>query len=213
MDWTWYLFGFRGRINRAKYWLAGLILGCWMAFLLFVVVVPVGYFLGSPARYSLGLDNMLVILDPASLRAMPRADIAILVINLVVMPVVLWVWLATSIKRLHDRDKSGWWLVLFVLAPILYGRLADRLPDSHWLQPLAVICLGMALWGWLELCVLRGTKWTNRYGPDPLGKEQMRVRAERSRRRKGAGWDPESEIEQVPRAASPPPVWRVKREA
>ena len=26
MDWTWYLFGFKGRINRAKYWLAGLVI-------------------------------------------------------------------------------------------------------------------------------------------------------------------------------------------
>ena len=26
MNWTWYLFGFKGRINRAKYWLAGLVI-------------------------------------------------------------------------------------------------------------------------------------------------------------------------------------------
>ncbi len=26
MDWTWYLFGFKGRINRAKYWLAGFVM-------------------------------------------------------------------------------------------------------------------------------------------------------------------------------------------
>ena len=34
MDWTWYLFRFEGRINRAKYWLAGLIILCWMLFVL-----------------------------------------------------------------------------------------------------------------------------------------------------------------------------------
>jgi Predicted membrane protein len=34
MDWTWYLFRFEGRINRAKYWLAGLIILCWMIFAL-----------------------------------------------------------------------------------------------------------------------------------------------------------------------------------
>jgi len=33
MDWTWYLFRFKGRINRAKYWLAALIIVCWMIFL------------------------------------------------------------------------------------------------------------------------------------------------------------------------------------
>ena len=26
MDWTWYLFSFDGRINRAKFWLAGLVM-------------------------------------------------------------------------------------------------------------------------------------------------------------------------------------------
>src|SRR5262245_17029579 len=33
MDWVWYLFSFDGRINRAKYWLATLIVFCWMIFL------------------------------------------------------------------------------------------------------------------------------------------------------------------------------------
>ncbi len=26
MDWTWYLFDLKGRINRAKYWLAGFVM-------------------------------------------------------------------------------------------------------------------------------------------------------------------------------------------
>jgi uncharacterized membrane protein YhaH (DUF805 family) len=30
MNWTWYLFGFRDRINRAKNWLAALIMLCVM---------------------------------------------------------------------------------------------------------------------------------------------------------------------------------------
>ena len=32
MDWTWYLFSFNGRINRAKMWLAVLVILCWMIF-------------------------------------------------------------------------------------------------------------------------------------------------------------------------------------
>ena len=40
MDWTWYLFGFKGRINRAKYWLAGLIIGCWMLLLATLTTYP-----------------------------------------------------------------------------------------------------------------------------------------------------------------------------
>ena len=33
MDYVWYLFRFDGRINRARCWLALLIMICWMLFL------------------------------------------------------------------------------------------------------------------------------------------------------------------------------------
>src|SRR5258708_10250927 len=37
LDWTCYLFRFEGRITRAKYWLAGLIILCWMIFALMLL--------------------------------------------------------------------------------------------------------------------------------------------------------------------------------
>ena len=39
MDLTWYLFSFEGRINRAKLWLALLVILCWMFFLGVLVVI------------------------------------------------------------------------------------------------------------------------------------------------------------------------------
>jgi uncharacterized membrane protein YhaH (DUF805 family) len=209
MDWTWYLFGFNGRINRAKFWLAGLIIICWMIFLMFLLFLPIGYFFGSATKFSLGIDNLLVVFDTAALRKMSRADIAVLIVNFLVMPLDLWVSLATSVKRLHDRDRSGWWLVPFFVIPCLYGRLEEYLPDSYWVLPLALIAFVLCVWGFIELLFLRGTKWTNRFGPDPLGKEQMRARTERDRLRATTPWDQESEIEMVPKAG-PPPVWHVK---
>jgi hypothetical protein len=56
----------------------------------------------------------------------------------------MWVYFAMSIKRLHDRDKSGWWMVPFFAAPGLYNQFADRLPDSHADLPLAVA----RTWSW-----------------------------------------------------------------
>jgi uncharacterized membrane protein YhaH (DUF805 family) len=38
VDWTWFLFSFKGRINRAKCWLAGLVIFCWMIFVAFIYV-------------------------------------------------------------------------------------------------------------------------------------------------------------------------------
>lgn len=51
--------------------------------------------------------------------------------------------LAVTVRRLHDRDKTGWWWFL-------------------WLIPLV---------GWIILIVwlaTEGTRGANRYGPDPL---------------------------------------------
>ena len=57
---------------------------------------------------------------------------------------LLWPVLALSIKRWHDRDQSGWW-VLVVLVPVVGGL---------W----ALWCNGF----------LRGTLGANRFGGDPL---------------------------------------------
>lgn len=55
----------------------------------------------------------------------------------------LWAQAALSVKRAHDRGRSGWFvLVLFI--------------------PLVQI------WPLIELWFLRGTTGDNQYGPDPL---------------------------------------------
>lgn len=60
--------------------------------------------------------------------------------------VLLWPSLAISIKRFHDRDKSGWW-ILIALIPII---------GFFWIL--------------IELGMLEGTAGPNQFGPDPLGR-------------------------------------------
>ena len=72
-------------------------------------------------------------------RVSPRS--ADLVVNLL----LLWPALAVSVKRWHDRDKSGWWVLL------------NLLPVIGW------------LWALIDNGLLRGTPGPNRYGDDPLG--------------------------------------------
>ncbi len=55
----------------------------------------------------------------------------------------LWAQIALSVKRAHDRDKSGKF-VLVLLVPLVQ------------------------IWPFIELWFLRGTKGDNEYGPDPL---------------------------------------------
>lgn len=54
--------------------------------------------------------------------------------------------IALSVRRLHDHDKSGWWL-LIALIPILGGLYL------------------------LFLYVTKGTEGPNRFGADPLGSD------------------------------------------
>ena len=57
MDWTWYLFSFNGRINRAKLWLALLVILCWMIFL-GLLVVAIGSLFGAAKSFSFDVSDI-----------------------------------------------------------------------------------------------------------------------------------------------------------
>jgi uncharacterized membrane protein YhaH (DUF805 family) len=210
MDWVWYLFSFKGRINRAKYWLAGLVIVCWMIFFGIVHFGLIRLLGGSP-DINFDLDEIFRLVDPATWRPLTRADIPALIVHGIGTPLFLWVFLATSVKRLHDRDKSGWWMVPFFALPGLYKQFADRLPNSYFLLPVAIAVFVLLVWGGVELYFLKGTRSSNLFGPNPLGKQQARPRSTESRLRATTAYDQTSEIELIPLVGSPPPSMHVKR--
>jgi uncharacterized membrane protein YhaH (DUF805 family) len=220
VDWTWYLFGFKGRINRAKYWLAGFVmldlvvalagliyLAMMINFVRQAMDIPHGT---GELSLTVGLDDVISLLDPATWRAVSLAKVPMLLIRTAATVFFVWIFLATTIKRLHDRDKSGWWMVPFFAVPGLYDHFAALVPGYWFAVIMGAGMLVLMIWGFVELCFLKGTKWTNRFGPNPLGKEQMRARSAEDRRRATTAGGQDSEIEMVPHTASPPPVWRVK---
>jgi uncharacterized membrane protein YhaH (DUF805 family) len=78
-----------------------------------------------------------------------------------------------GIKRLHDRNKPGWWLVIFYVVPsILSGIGAYMTFDAGEQTPVAMllslVSLAISLWAFVELGCLRGTVGPNQYGPDPI---------------------------------------------
>jgi uncharacterized membrane protein YhaH (DUF805 family) len=73
------------------------------------------------------------------------AMMALLPIYGVVWLIFLWPGLALGVKRCHDRDKTGWFL-LIGLIPIIG-----------------------AIWLLVELGFLDGTQGPNKYGPSPKG--------------------------------------------
>ena len=109
----------------------------------------------------------------------------------------LWLLAATTIRRLHDRNKSGWWIVAFIIAPPLLRNIADRFDAlSAAAVILSLAAMTLTAWGFVELLLLRGTSGPNRFGPDPRAPAEARA-SEASRR------EQQNELEFVPYSAGP----------
>lgn len=149
MNWTAFLFSARGRLSRGKYWLTAVIyLAVWMVFL-------------AVAFVTLG-NNIENAFDFAGV------GIALWVTAGILTLLMTWSSIAVGIKRLHDREKSGWWMLVFLLGPTVLNGLGQ----STFGAANVILTLGAAvvsIWALVELGFLRGTPGTNLYGPDPLG--------------------------------------------
>jgi len=201
MDFLWYLFSFQGRINRAKFWLATLIIFCWMIFLAILTVAATVSLGGTaPMTINFDIDDIFGILDPASFRSLSSTNPAALFLHVIGTPLFVWVYLATAAKRLHDRDRSGWWMVLLFVIPGLYGQFEDRLGDSTAVSLLRLAAGCLTICGVITLYFLKGDTGSNRFGSDPL--EPIET---------GPRWVQASELQFVPHGAGPPPGAHVKR--
>jgi uncharacterized membrane protein YhaH (DUF805 family) len=115
------LFGFSGRIGRLQWWLAQLaILG----------VLLVGF---TIVVMSVGATRIDETTLPAS---------AFVIIGLTLV-LTTWINIASTVKRFHDRDKSGYWFFI-VFVPYVG-----------------------AIWQIVECGFLSGSYSINRYGPPP----------------------------------------------
>ena len=82
--------------------------------------------------------------------------------------------IAVAMRRLHDTDRTGWWLLLPVI-PYVIGLVIMLAAAAG--QNLGLIAIGgifslIGLVGAIVLLVfycLPGTPGPNRFGPDPLG--------------------------------------------
>ncbi|KQP09219.1 DUF805 domain-containing protein [Methylobacterium sp. Leaf93] len=79
------------------------------------------------------------------------------------------VLVAATIRRLHDRQRTGWWML-----PDIVVTLAGFAPTETFAEayPLPVIAATLAmtgfnLWFFVETICRRGTPGPNRYGPEP----------------------------------------------
>lgn len=143
MDYQTLLFSFSGRINRAKYWLGvGLLIAYWIVV---AIVLSILY-------YALGSIGYILAM----------------VLGLAAIVGGMWAGLGIGIKRLHDRDKSGWWLVLFWIVPGFLSGIGNVSGTETMGLLFNLTSFAVSLWGFVEIGCLRGTEGPNRFGPDPL---------------------------------------------
>jgi len=87
--------------------------------------------------------------------------------------VILIASIAVGVKRLHDRNKSGWYLLLFYLVPsmlVVIGVLIGAFMEDSTIiaTVLGLLALAIGVWAFVEMGCLRGTIGINQYGPDPV---------------------------------------------
>jgi len=128
MDWKYILTSFQGRINRQPYWLAAIAMGIVFGILFYVIMAAFGSITPSA--------------DPAVPASMSFSPIG-WVLMAILYIALIWVSLAVQVKRWHDRDKSGWWVI------------ASLIPIVN-------------IWAFIVTGFLRGTPGPNSYGEDPL---------------------------------------------
>ena len=94
-------------------------------------------------------------------------------LNGMLIIVILIASIAVGVKRLHDRNKSGWYLLLFYFAPctlaalsVLIGTFVDE--STVIATVLALLALTLVVWAFVEMGCLRGTIGINQYGSDPV---------------------------------------------
>ena len=91
---------------------------------------------------------------------------------------MIWINLATTAKRLQDRNRRGWWAIAVVVVnrlSFLYYGLFFGLSfgvDISIAQELLLVmgAVGLSVlqtWIVVELFFLTGTEGANRFGPDP----------------------------------------------
>jgi uncharacterized membrane protein YhaH (DUF805 family) len=154
-DWQNTYFRFSGRFNRGRYWLHS-VLAFAVAFILQLIAV-----------------SMFPI--PEQLITMFRSETLQKTIMFIIgaAPMVTFVYISTaiSVKRLHDRDKSGWWAILYLgLPPVILFAFAQGADANGrvegWPAALLIPFLIMLVVTFIELACLKGTTGANRYGPD-----------------------------------------------
>jgi uncharacterized membrane protein YhaH (DUF805 family) len=154
---------FGGRAQRSQFW-------WWYLFLIIMQVLL------SAADSAFGLqvgrsETDVTVGDTT----IPVVNNGVGVLATVFALAILLPTLAVAVRRLHDTDRSGWWIIAPAVAYVAAG-VAVGIAVAMGAGPLvlAVLGFGFAVGAVLAIVLLvfyiqKGTAGPNTYGPDPLG--------------------------------------------
>lgn len=173
-----------GRESRAQFWP--------YAIFLFILMMAVGMLLWLPVMFDMMVRMQRFMIEhPEGLPTSPgpypamglppelMPDLTVIVLPMAVVNLLFVLLLAAAVvRRLHDRDKSGWWALLPVPF-MVYGQirapeaaammLSGAMPDS---AEFLLLMLNNLVY-WIAVIVLvvmlaqAGTSGPNGYGPEP----------------------------------------------
>ena len=165
---------FSGRSRRMEFWMWVL-----FQFLIGFAFVVVMMIVGGAAAMS-GDPNQLMAVG---------GIVLVLYLLLALMGLAFFIPnLAVTVRRLHDTDRSGWWVMLYwgpyllmIVATFVAG--AGMSAGSPEMGGMAGGLIGLvAMLAWFVGCIvllvfmfLEGTRGPNQYGPDPKGADTGQV--------------------------------------
>jgi uncharacterized membrane protein YhaH (DUF805 family) len=92
-----------------------------------------------------------------------------LVVWIVFCLLTLWPSIAVMVKRIHDRNKTGWLVLAYWIPAGLQTILfVVGISDSAANTILNLITAAVGIWFFVEFGCMRGTIGPNQYGPDPV---------------------------------------------
>lgn len=132
---------FQGRARRTEYWM----------FILINLLFSLGF---------LSLDILILDHNP-----LEPTDIAIL--QTIYSLAVLLPTIAVSVRRLHDTNRSGWWVLIAFLPGLLGGFISGLNIVSSSIQTILSLVTFVGIIVLIVFFATEGHRGPNQYGPDP----------------------------------------------
>ena len=166
------VFGINGRINRLTWWIVQ------------IAVFMVGYLVRqffAPAFPTNKADLQALLVNQAAIQHLAQQYMAVFPIFLVSGILTHWLFISTSVQRLHDRDSAGW-RVVFAYVPylVLIASFCNVLARGALSVSLLGLLMGLVgflvsiVWLIVECGILPGDESPNEYG-DPPGAAARRA--------------------------------------